>query len=196
MLKKVEFRDKDPLYVNLTTTQVVASRVVESKIDCIKTEKDTMLYYILCRYTGKTIVFVNSIDAIRRLVPILSNLVENVYGLHAEMQQKQRLKNLDRFKSNDNAILIASDVASRGLDIPLVDHVIHYQLPRTAEIYVHLSGRTARGADGEGVSIMLCSPEEVALYKKICFALKKGIFFWILTSLKMELTNFQLMQIS
>ena len=177
-MKKIEFKDSTPTYVNLSKAQVTAKGVHESKIDCVKKEKDLMLYYVLCRYEGKTIVFVNSIDAIRRLVPILSHLFENVYGLHAEMQQKQRLKNLDRFKSTDNAILIASDVASRGLDIPLVDHVIHYQLPRAADIYVHRSGRTGRG-QGEGVSIMLRSPEEVSLYKKICFALKKGI--WCIT---------------
>ena len=58
-----------------------------------------MLYYVLCRYTAKTIVFVNSIDAIRRLVPILSYLGVQVFGLHAEMQQRQRLKNLDRLVS-------------------------------------------------------------------------------------------------
>jgi ATP-dependent RNA helicase DDX24/MAK5 len=50
------------------------------------------------------------------------------------MQQRQRLKNLDRFKAQKNAILIASDVAARGLDIANVEHVIHYQLPRTTEV--------------------------------------------------------------
>jgi ATP-dependent RNA helicase DDX24/MAK5 len=84
--------------VNLSTKQVTAKSVLEGRIDCLKTDKDVMLYYVLSRYPGKTIVFVNSIDAIRRLVPILSHLVPNVYGLHAEMQQKQRIKNLERFR--------------------------------------------------------------------------------------------------
>jgi ATP-dependent RNA helicase DDX24/MAK5 len=61
--------------------------------------------------------------------------------------------------------LIASDVASRGLDIPGVMHVIHYQIPRSAEIYVHRSGRTARSSN-EGLSVMLVSPEEMNLYRK------------------------------
>jgi ATP-dependent RNA helicase DDX24/MAK5 len=69
--------------------------------------------------------------------------------------------------------LVASDVASRGLDIPSVDHVVHYQLPRQADIYVHRAGRTGRGT-AEGVSIMLCSPEEITLYKKICHSLQKS----------------------
>ena len=97
----------------------------------------------------------------------------HVYPLHAEMQQRQRLKNLDHFKSQENAILIASDVAARGLDIPDIQHVVHYQLPRSADLYVHRSGRTARGKE-QGVSVLLCSPEQMILYKKICFALGKG----------------------
>ncbi|CAG8552241.1 5817_t:CDS:10, partial [Racocetra fulgida] len=71
---------------------------------------------------GKTLVFVNSIDAIRRLIPMMRLLNIEVFALHAQMQQRQRLKNLDR------------DVAARGLDIPLVDHVMHYQLPRSGDV--------------------------------------------------------------
>ncbi len=131
-----------------------------------------LLYYILTIYTGRTIVFVNSIDAIRRLIPLFTLLGIPVYPLHAEMQQKQRLKNLDRFKSNSWAVLIATDVAARGLDIPDVEHVIHYQLPRSIDLYVHRSGRTAR-AKKNGISVMLCSPEQLSIYKKICFHLGK-----------------------
>ena len=70
-------------------------------------------------------------------------------------------------------MLIASDVASRGLDIPCVKHVIHYQVPRSAEIYVHRSGRTARSAQ-EGLSVILVSPDEMNLYRKILNTFKKG----------------------
>lgn len=174
LLNKIEFRDKKPVYINLSNNDFTAKGVIESKIECVKTDKDLMLYYVLCRYTGKTIVFVNSIDAIRRLVPILSFLRGNVIGLHADLQQKQRIKNLESFSAAEDAVLIASDVAARGLDIPQVDHVIHYQLPRAADIYIHRAGRTARGKDNEGISVMLCSPQEQSLYKKLCFALKKG----------------------
>ena len=134
-----------------------------------------MLYYLLCRYPARTIVFVNSIDAIRRLVPILTLLQVKAIGLHAEMQQKQRLSHLEKFKSTPNSVLIASDVAARGLDIPNVNQVIHYQVPRAADIYIHRSGRTAR-AESEGASIILCGAEEVESFKKICHALGKGNF--------------------
>lgn len=78
------------------------------------------------------------------------------------MIQKARLRSLERFStaSNPNSILIATDVAARGLDIKGVEMVIHYHLPRTADMYVHRSGRTAR-SDAKGISILLCAPEEV-----------------------------------
>lgn len=68
---------------------------------------------------------------------------------------------------------MASDVAARGLDIPMVEHVIHYQLPRSGEIYVHRSGRTAR-ANRDGVSLLLCGPDEIKIYRKLCQTLRKG----------------------
>lgn len=58
--------------------------------------------------------------------------------LHASMAQRQRLKNLERFSNNPNSLLLATDVAARGLDIPDVQHVIHYQVPRTSEVKLDL----------------------------------------------------------
>lgn len=60
------------------------------------------------------------------------------------MQQRQRLANLDRFKATDNAVLVATDVASRGLDIPHVEFVVQFQPPSNPQTYVHRVGRTAR----------------------------------------------------
>lgn len=80
------------------------------------------------------------------------------------------------FLANENSLLIASDVASRGLDIPGVMHVIHYQVPRSAEIYVHRSGRTARSSF-EGLSVMLISADEMNLYRKILKTFKRGSLF-------------------
>ncbi|KAI9320389.1 P-loop containing nucleoside triphosphate hydrolase protein [Dichotomocladium elegans] len=173
LLERLDLGKKNPAIIDITTETAVASRLLEAKIDCLKTDKDLFVYYFVTRYPGRTIVFVNSIDAIRRLIPVFKLLGIEVLGLHAQMQQRQRLKNLDRFKMNDKAVLVASDVAARGLDIPLVEHVIHYQLPRSGEIYVHRSGRTAR-ANRDGVSLLLCGPEEVKLYTKLCHTLRKG----------------------
>jgi len=84
------------------------------------------------------------------------------------MIQKARLRNLERFSSpsNSNSILIATDLAARGLDIKNVEMVIHYHLPRSADMYVHRSGRTAR-ADERGISILLCAPEEVGGVRRL-----------------------------
>ncbi|XP_033318624.1 ATP-dependent RNA helicase DDX24 isoform X2 [Bombus bifarius] len=87
--------------------------------------------------------------------------------LHASMQQRQRLKNLERFQADENGLLIATDVAARGLDIPNVEHVIHYQVPRTSESYVHRSGRTAR-AQKDGITVLMMEPSEKEYYSKLC----------------------------
>ncbi|KAG0369644.1 ATP-dependent RNA helicase [Mortierella sp. AD032] len=172
LMERIEFHDESPALVNVGSEKIVASKLLEAKIDCLTNEKDLYLYYFAKKYPGRTLVFVNSIDAIRHLVPMMQLLGIEALGMHAQMQQRQRLKNLDRFKSNPYAFMIASDVAARGLDIPLVDHVIHYQVPRSGDIYVHRSGRTAR-ANNEGISLLICGPDEVQLYRKMCITLKK-----------------------
>jgi ATP-dependent RNA helicase DDX24/MAK5 len=78
-----------------------------------------------------------------------------------------------RFKSTPNAILIATDVAARGLDIPQVDHVVHFNLPRTADAYIHRSGRTAR-AKNEGFALQLCAPEERGIQRALMKSLGRG----------------------
>lgn len=96
----------------------------------------------------------------RRLTPLLSNLNLTALPLHSQMAQKARMRSLERFTESRNSILVATDVAARGLDINEVEQVIHYHVPRTADAYIHRSGRTARGSRG-GVSVLLCSPDEV-----------------------------------
>lgn len=96
----------------------------------------------------------------RRLAPFLQNLNVAAQPLHSQMAQKARLRSLERFTATKGAILVATDVAARGLDINAVDLVVHYHVPRAADTYVHRSGRTARG-DRRGVSVMLCGPDEV-----------------------------------
>ena len=110
----------------------------------------------------RTLVFLNSIAAVRRLVPLLQSLNIPAHALHSEMPQKARLRSIERFSSASapSSVLVATDVAARGLDIPAVQLVIHYHVPHAADMYVHRSGRTAR-ADNSGSSVLLCSPDEV-----------------------------------
>ncbi|XP_078611524.1 ATP-dependent RNA helicase DDX24-like [Branchiostoma floridae x Branchiostoma japonicum] len=171
LMDRVGIRSK-PLVVDLSRQQGTVDTLTEARITCSTEEKDIYLYYFLLQYPGRTLVFANSIDCIRRLTSLLGLLQKSPLPLHANMHQKQRLKNLERFSANENGLLLATDVAARGLDIPDVQHVIHYQVPRTSETYVHRSGRTAR-AQKEGLTLLLTGPEDAQYYKRICKTLGK-----------------------
>ena len=108
---------------------------------------------------GRVLLFANSIDTIRRISHLMALLKIPTISLHAQMQQRQRLNNLDKFKASQECVMIASDVAARGIDITGVDHVIHFHLPKGKETYVHRCGRTAR-ANQSGTSLALIAPEE------------------------------------
>lgn len=161
---KLKFKSK-PVLIDVNPSEIVSGLVTEALVECGPMERDLYLYYFLLMYPGTTLVFANSIDTVKRLVPMLLELNIPAFSIHSGMMQKQRLRALERFKenkaNNPSVVLIASDVAARGLDIPDIDHVVHYHLPRTADVYIHRSGRTAR-AGKEGVSIMFCSPQEAS----------------------------------
>eukprot|EP00106_Octopus_bimaculoides_P007601 XP_014775043.1 PREDICTED: ATP-dependent RNA helicase DDX24-like [Octopus bimaculoides] len=158
--------------VDLTEKTRTAEKLSEAKVLCEREKKDVYLYYFLKQHLGRTLVFCNSKDCIRRLVSIFTLLECHPLPLHSDMHQKQRLKNLERFSSNPNALLLATDIAARGLDIPKIDHVIHFQVPHTVENYIHRSGRTAR-ASQEGLTVLLISPEEQKGYRKILYSLNR-----------------------
>uniref|UniRef100_A0A673UBP9 ATP-dependent RNA helicase n=1 Tax=Suricata suricatta TaxID=37032 RepID=A0A673UBP9_SURSU len=171
LVQKIGMRGK-PKVIDLTRNEATVETLTETKIHCEADEKDFYLYYFLMQYPGRTLVFANSISCIKRLSGLLKVLDIMPLTLHACMHQKQRLRNLEQFARLEDCVLLATDVAARGLDIPKVQHVIHYQVPRTSEIYVHRSGRTAR-ATNEGLSLMLIGPEDVVNFKKIYKTLKK-----------------------
>ena len=157
-----------PFSVDLTPENgsALAAGLTERRIVCTTGEKDAHLFYLLKRHAGRTLVFCNSVDCVRRLLSVLTLLDCAPLGLHAQMQQRQRLRNLDRFRERARAVLVCTDVAARGLDIAGVANVVHYQIPRTTDAYVHRSGRTAR-ADATGTSVLLQSPEESRAYRRI-----------------------------
>lgn len=147
-----------------------SDRLEEYTITCVEEEKDIYLYYILGTSYGKTLIFCNSKDCCRRLISILKHMRVKSVDLHSELDQKTRLKHLEKFANNQDVVLVASDIAARGLDIENVERVIHYQIPHTTESYVHRSGRTARGVNS-GISIMLYDPKESRLYKRLITSL-------------------------
>ncbi|XP_054469773.1 ATP-dependent RNA helicase DDX24 [Anoplopoma fimbria] len=171
LMQKVGIKSK-PKIIDLTRKEATVETLTETRIHCQKEEKDFYLYYFMLQYPGRTMVFANSIDCIKRLNSLLVILDCTPLPLHANMHQKQRLKNLERFAERESCVLLTTDVAARGLDIPNVEHVIHYQVPRTSETYVHRSGRTAR-ATKEGLSLLLMGPDDMMNFKKIYKALGK-----------------------
>ena len=168
LLSKIQFREEKPKFIDVNPVSQMATGLKEGLVECNGTEKDLYLYALLLMHTNmRTLVFTNSIDAVRRITPLLQNLSLPALALHSGMPQKARLRSVERFTQNagsnkpSSSILVATDVAARGLDIPNVQLVVHYHLPRAADMYVHRSGRTAR-AGQSGSSILLCGPEEVA----------------------------------
>lgn len=163
---------KSPKIVDITEKCGLTKTLTESKIFCKHDEKDSYLYYFILQHPGRTLVFCNSISTVKRLTQQLTMLKCSPLPLHASMNQRQRLKNLDKFRAEENGILLATDVAARGLDIPGIEHVIHYHVPRTSDIYIHRSGRTAR-ANKEGLTVVLVESDEIELYIKIFNSLEK-----------------------
>lgn len=151
-----------------------SEQLSEMRINCVQNEKDLFLYYYLIQNpNSRTIVFCNSKDCLRRLSNVLKYLGYTTLNLHSEMDQKKRLASLEKFRQRPDSILIATDVAARGLDIKDLDSVIHYQVPKTCESYIHRSGRTAR-VFNKGTSITLCEPKEAPYYRRLCNNINNG----------------------
>lgn len=103
-------------------------------------------------------IFVNAISSVKRVTSLLRILGIDAQPIHAAKQQRQRLKALDRFRDDPNGVLVATDVAARGLDIKDIRCVIHYQVAASADVYIHRSGRTAR-LENEGLAVSLVVPK-------------------------------------
>ncbi|PAV79517.1 hypothetical protein WR25_08319 [Diploscapter pachys] len=140
--------------IDVTKEFGMAGAIQESRINCDNLlEKDTTVIYLLY-----------NLLSLLKMEPLL---------LHADMAQRQRLRSIEAFAKVPNSTLIATDVAARGLDIKGVDHVIHYNVPVKAEMYIHRSGRTAR-ASASGKSILLIDPKSADLYRKLCRMLNRA----------------------
>lgn len=111
-------------------------------------------------------VFTRTCDSTRKIALTLRNLGFGSVPIHGQMSQPKRLGALNKFKSGERSILVATDVASRGLDIPSVDVVINYDVPGNSKDYVHRVGRTAR-AGRSGRSVTLVTQYDVEVFQKI-----------------------------
>ncbi len=151
---------KDPVRIEVARASSTASTVTQKLITTHRLDKREVLRDILKTEDVKNaIVFCNR----KRDVGILHrSLVKHGFSagcLHGDLDQTTRMRTLDGFKKNDIQILVASDVAARGLDIPDVSHVVNFDVPSHAEDYVHRIGRTGR-AGREGAAFMLATKED------------------------------------
>jgi ATP-dependent RNA helicase RhlE len=116
--------------------------------------------------TLKFIVFVRTKVRAERVMAAMARVGISSETLHGDKEQKNREEVLQRFKSGENTMLIATDVSARGIDIPNIDYVVNYDLPDKAENYVHRVGRTGRGKL-KGKAISFCSKGEKELLEEI-----------------------------
>lgn len=129
--------------------------------------KETYLAYIMQQKIGKDIiVFTLTCLNANRVCLLLRKLGYNAVTVNGQMSQAKRLGSLARFRQRDANILVATDVASRGLDIPSVDLVVNYDLPMCPKDYIHRVGRTARAGRG-GRSISFVTQYDVEEVQKI-----------------------------
>lgn len=152
-------------------------------------EKDTAVYYYLQKNCiGRTLVFVNAIITAKRLDGLLRSLGFNSRTIHGQLEQKQRFRALESFRSAPTGILVATDVAARGLDIPKVSCVMHYDVARSPQVYIHRSGRTARtNKDGAatGTAVSVVSPEDASFHNVILEVIPRASFSTIRADLSL-----------
>ncbi|GAA6183399.1 MULTISPECIES: ATP-dependent RNA helicase SrmB [Aliiglaciecola] len=128
--------------------------------------KYNLLKSILANQIQSAVVFVKTRDRLNQLKQMLERDGFTISWLQGEMPQDKRNSALQRFKDGEINILLATDVASRGIDVDNISHVINYDLPRTADIYVHRIGRTGR-AGKKGTAISIAEAHEMGIIAKI-----------------------------
>ena len=137
--------------------------------------KDIYLTHLLHLFAGKTcILFTRTVHETQRIAFLLRALGRSAIPLHGQMAQSSRLGALNKFRSKGREILVATDVAARGLDIPSVDLVINFDLPPDSKTYVHRVGRTAR-AGKSGVAVSVVTQYDIEIFQRIEKALGKKL---------------------
>ncbi|EAR91857.2 DEAD/DEAH-box helicase (macronuclear) [Tetrahymena thermophila SB210] len=158
---------KDPVKIEVSSKYQMVSTLVAQYAFIPAKYKDCYLVYSLNEFAGNTsIIFVQTCLNAIKLTLMLRNLGFSAVTIHGQMSQVKRLGAINKFKSGEKKILVATDVASRGLDIPSVDLVINYDIPTNAKEYVHRVGRTAR-AGRAGKAISFVTQYDVEMYLKI-----------------------------
>ncbi|ODT01150.1 MAG: DEAD/DEAH box helicase [Erythrobacter sp. SCN 62-14] len=162
----------NPVQVSVTPESTTAERIEQFLFMVQQDEKQALIEMILQRRHPvpgefeRVLIFTRTKHGADRVVKRLANAGIASNAIHGNKSQVQRQRALDEFRKAKVPVLIATDVAARGIDIPGVSHVINYELPNVPEQYVHRIGRTAR-AGRDGIAIAFCAEDERAYLKDI-----------------------------
>lgn len=165
----------DPLRVAVNPPGKAADKIDQGVHFVNQGDKAALLAEYLSKHPGElAMVFGRTKHGSEKLAGLLEKWGFSVAAIHGNKSQGQRERALDAFRKGDTQVLVATDVAARGLDIPEVAHVYNYDLPNVPENYVHRIGRTARaGRDGRAVAF--CAPAEIGELRAIERAMKTAI---------------------
>ena len=158
---------RDAIRIQISPKNPVSKQVDHAYIEVEMDDKRFFLENMLREYEDlKFVVFVRTKVRCERVVAAMERVGIHSEALHGGVEQKDRFQILERFRSGENKVLITTDVAARGIDIPGVDYVINYDLPEQEEQYVHRVGRTGRG-ENRGLALSFCSTDEKPLLDNI-----------------------------
>ncbi len=157
----------EPEFITITKKEVTNSKITQTYYVVDEHERDDALIRLFdFKNPDKSIIFCRTKKEVDRLSTFLVSQGYMAKGLHGDMEQRQREEAIRAFKTSKLEILIATDVAARGLDVSDVTHVFNYHLPFDSESYVHRIGRTGR-AGKEGMAVSIVTPHEFRMLQKI-----------------------------
>ncbi|OMJ71642.1 hypothetical protein SteCoe_30080 [Stentor coeruleus] len=158
---------RDAIKIHVSTKYQTVDSLIQEFLFVPAAHKDTYVYSILQLFIGNmVIIFTETSVNASRLTLVLNKLGMKAVALYGKLSQDKRLESLNKFKGKGRNILVATEVASRGLDIPSVDIVINYDVPVQSKNYIHRVGRTAR-AGKSGRAITLVTQYDVVLFQKV-----------------------------
>lgn len=156
----VEEGDRGVVKLDFLEGEAVSSRLNLQQVFSPQKDKLETLYRLLCTVAHKpTLVFVNYRESVDRVASFLKSKKFPCEAFHGGMEQPDRERALYKFRNSSSPVLVSTDLAARGLDIPGIENVVHYHLPVNEEAFTHRNGRTARW-DATGSSFLLLHAEE------------------------------------
>lgn len=165
----------DPVHTSVNPISKTADRIDQTVIHMENGAKPTAIFKLVQQHPGKrVIVFCRTKRGSDKVAKKLGAEGIGADAIHGNKSQGQRQRALDAFRKGDRPVLIATDIAARGIDIREVEVVVNYDLPNVPEAYVHRIGRTAR-AGASGFAVAFCSPEEQKLLRDIERVIKMKI---------------------